>query len=88
MKIQDAEGQDIPACAVIPCGDYLLSLSTIMGRVPEMRVFRAKIGEDGTREDVTAQVFPESANGSSVMACASNIGAAIVTIQRGYLDRE
>lgn len=87
MKIQNPHGRDIEACAVIPCGSYLLSLSTI-SRLPEMRIYHETPGKDGIREDITSQVFPESADGSSVMGCASNIAAAILTIQRGYLDRE
>lgn len=89
MQILDVTGKPVPACAVIECEGFNLSLSTICGNPAgpgDMRVYRAKPGEDGTAEDVTERVFPECAGGKSALACWTNVLAAIRTIQGGNLN--
>lgn len=48
MRILDITGKTVPACAVIECNGFNLSLSTIFGTPGELRVFNAKTGADVT----------------------------------------
>lgn len=83
MKIQNANGKNIEACAVIECNGYLLSLSTVFraNGPGELRVFRAKLNADGIREDLTSLIWPGNPSAS-----AENIAIALRHAEIGRFD--